>query len=221
MGSEMCIRDRYALTNEHLLGLEKAYADDETGKVRVVRFGQKTVDNILTAIDRSKAQPFASVLFALGIRYVGNTTAERLADYFGSMDALMAAPLDTLANVPDVGPRIAQSVVLWFADADNRDFVEKLRLAGLTFVGNRKIVERESDTLVGKTFLYTGTFQNFSREELEERIAAHGGKLLSGVSKKLNYLIVGENAGPSKVNKAQQLNVPMIGEDEFTTMLGT
>ncbi len=211
--------DLYTLTNEKLLGLEKSYPDEDTGKVRVVKFGQKTVDNILGAIERSKAQPFPNVLFALGMRYVGGTTAERLSNYFGSMDALMAAPLETLANVPDVGPRIAQSVAAWFVDADNRAFVEGLRAAGVQFQSEKKVVEAQGDALAGKTFLYTGTFANFSREELEERIAANGGKLLSGISKKLNYLIVGENAGPSKVGKAQQLGVQMIGEDEFTAML--
>jgi len=217
--------DLYDLTNANLLGLEKAYPErdggpDETGKVRVVKFGQKTVDNILNAIEASKGQPFANVLFALGIRYVGNTTAERLADYFGSMDELLNAPLDVLASVPDVGPRIAQSAFEWFRDPENREYVERLRAAGLQFASERKVVAQESDTLAGKTFLYTGTFANFTREELEERIAANGGKLLSGVSKKLNYLIIGENPGPSKVDKAQKLNVPMIGEDEFTAMLG-
>ena len=212
--------DLYDLTNEQLLGLEKAYPAEDTGKVRVVKFGQKTVDNILTAIERSKVQPFANVVFALGIRYVGNTTAERLTDYFGSMDALMSASLETLSGVPDVGPRIAQSVSEWFVDPENQHYVQRLRAAGLQMAGERKVVEAVSDTLTGKTFLYSGTFANYSREELETQIAAHGGKLLSGVSKKLNYLIVGENAGPSKVAKAQQLNVPMIGEDEFTAMLG-
>ena len=211
--------DLYALTNDQLLGLEKAYPDEDTGKVRVVKFGQKTVDNILTAIERSKGQPFANVLFALGIRYVGNTTAEKLVDYFGTMDAIMNAGLDALLAVPDTGPRIAESIVSWFSDVANRDFVERLRVAGLQFAGERKVVETEGDTLAGKTFLYTGTFVNFSREELENRIAANGGKLLSGISKKLNYLIVGEGAGPSKVEKAQKLNVPMIGEDEFLAML--
>ncbi|GAB3493788.1 NAD-dependent DNA ligase LigA [Spirosoma knui] len=220
--------DLYDLTNEKLLGLQKTYpaspiinedGSEEPGKARTVKFGQKTVDNILTAIDRSKAQPFSNVLFALGIRYVGNTTAERITDYFGSMDALMNASLETLANVPDVGPRIAQSLADWFADAENRELVERLQAAGLQMVGQRKVVEAESDSLLGKTFLYTGTFQHFSREELEERIAANGGKVLSGISKKLNYLIVGENAGPSKVEKAQKLNVTMIGEDEFMAML--
>ncbi|GAB3558424.1 NAD-dependent DNA ligase LigA [Spirosoma fluminis] len=220
--------DLYDLTNEKLLGLQKTYpaspvinedGSEEPGKARTVKFGQKTVDNILTAIERSKAQPFSSVLFALGIRYVGNTTAERITDYFGSMDALMNASLETLANVPDVGPRIAQSLADWFADVENRELVERLQAAGLQMVGQRKVVEAESDSLVGKTFLYTGTFQHFSREELEDRIAANGGKVLSGISKKLNYLIVGENAGPSKIEKAQKLNVTMIGEDEFMAML--
>ncbi|MFD2569106.1 NAD-dependent DNA ligase LigA [Spirosoma soli] len=211
--------DLYQLTAKDLLGIEKIFLDEETGKKRIVSFREKTVENILTAIERSKAQPFPNVLFALGIRYVGNTTAERVTEYFGTMDALMNASLETLANVPDVGPRIAQSLADWFADADNRNLVERLRAAGLQFASDRKVVEAESDSLAGKTFLYTGTFQNFSREELEERIAANGGKVLSGISKKLNYLIVGENAGPSKVEKAQKLNVSMIGEDEFMAML--
>lgn len=211
--------DLYSLTYNDLLGIEKVFLDEETGKRRVVSFREKTVENILSAIERSKAQPFQNVLFALGIRYVGNTTAEKLADYFGSMDAIMTASQEALLAVPDTGPRIAESVVTWFADADNRDFVERLRAAGLNFAGEKKVVEREGDTLEGKTFLYTGTFANFSREELEARIAANGGKVLSGISKKLNYLIVGENAGPSKLDKAQKLNVPMISEDEFLAML--
>lgn len=221
--------DLYDLTNDKLLGLEKTYpaspisnedGSETPGKARTVKFGQKTVDNILTAIERSKAQPFANVLFALGIRYVGNTTAERIVDYFGNIDDLMNAPLDTLANVPDVGPRIAQSLFDWFADPDNRAYVERLRAAGLQMVGERKVIEAVSNTLAGKTFLYTGTFTNYTREQLEAEIAANGGKLVSSVSKKLNYLIVGENAGPSKVSKAEQLGVQMIGEDEFTAMLG-
>lgn len=221
--------DLYDLTNEKLLGLEKTYpatpvlkedGTEEPGKVRTVKFGQKTVDNILSAIDRSKQQPFTNVLFALGIRYVGATTAEKLVDFFGTMDALMAAPLEVLVTVPEVGPRIAQSVAQWFSDPDNVAYAERLRVAGLQFVGERKVIEAQSDKLTGKTFLYTGTFAHFSREQLETEIVSHGGKLVSGVSKKLNYLIVGENAGPSKVGKAEQLNVPMISEDEFLAMLG-
>lgn len=211
--------DLYKLTYDDLLGIEKVFIDEDTGKKRIVSFREKTVENILTAIERSKAQPFSNVLFALGIRYVGNTTAEKLADYFGSMDAIMNASQEELLAVPDTGPRIAESVVEWFADEYNRQMVEQLRAAGLQFTGERKVVEPEGDTLAGKTFLYSGTFANFSRDELEARIAANGGKVLSGISKKLNYLIVGENAGPSKVEKARKLNVPIIGEDEFLAML--
>ena len=211
--------DLYKLTYDDLLGIEKIFLDEESGKKRVVSFREKTVENILTAIDKSKAQPFSNVLFALGIRYVGNTTAEKLADYFGSMDAIMGASQEALLAVPDTGPRIAESVVEWFADEYNRAIVEQLREAGLQFFGEKKAVEREGDTLEGKTFLYSGTFVNFTREELENRIEANGGRVLSGISKKLNYLIVGENAGPSKVEKARKLNVPMIGEDEFMAML--
>lgn len=211
--------DLYELTAEKLLGLEKIHTADETGKTRAVRLQQKSVDNILVAIEQSKQQPFANVLFALGIRYVGNTTAENLVDYFGNIDALMAADYNALLTVPDTGPRIAQSVVAWFGDADNRVYVERLRLAGLQLVSERRVVEREGEGLVGKTFLYTGTFAHFSREELEAKIDANGGKLLSGISKKLNYLIVGENPGPSKVQKAEKLGVPMIGEDTFLALL--
>ncbi|MGM9508647.1 NAD-dependent DNA ligase LigA [Larkinella sp. GY13] len=213
--------DLYELTVEKLLGLEKAFLDLETGKKRVVSLREKSVENILTAIERSKAQPFSNVLFAIGIRYVGNTTAEKLADYFGNIDALRAASHEALLGVPEVGDRIAQSVVAWFADSDNQVFIERLRLAGLQMETDRVAVEKKGETLVGKTFLYTGTFANFSREELENEIEAHGGKLLSGVSKKLNYLIVGENPGPSKVEKATKMAVPMIGEDEFLAMLSS
>ncbi|MFC5408216.1 NAD-dependent DNA ligase LigA [Larkinella bovis] len=211
--------DLYDLTYEMLLGLEKTYTDPETGKTRVVSLREKSVENILNAIERSKAQPFASVLFAIGIRYVGNTTAEKLADYFGSMTALQTATPEALLSVPEVGERIAHSVAAWFADSENQVFVERLRLAGLQMESDRVTVEKKGESLVGKTFLYTGTFSHFSREELESEIEAHGGKLLSGVSKKLNYLIVGENPGPSKVEKAQKMGVNRISEDEFLAMV--
>ncbi len=211
--------DLYDLRYDQLLGLERTFIDEETGKIRVVSFREKTVENILMAIEQSKNQSFANVLFALGIRYVGSTTARNFADYFGNIDALMAADLPALLAVPDTGPRIAESALTWFADPANRDYIERFRRAGVQLVGERKVIEPVGDALTGKTFLYSGTFAGFSREELEEVIAANGGKLVSGVSKKLNYLIVGENAGPSKIQKATQLNVPMISEDDFKAML--
>ncbi len=211
--------DLYDLTNDQLLGLERTYVDDETGKTRTVKFGQKTVDNILNAIAQSKRQPFSQVLFALGIRYVGNTTAERLVDFFGTMDALMAATPAVLATVPDVGPRIAGSLIDWLADPESRVFVERLRHAGLQLAGERTVIEPTGNVLAGKTLLYTGTFRQFSRDELEAAIVAQGGKVASSVSKKLSYLIVGENAGPAKTNKATELGVPMIDEIAFVALL--
>jgi DNA ligase (NAD+) len=211
--------DFYDLTYEKLFGLEKVITDEETGKVKKIGFKEKTVENILTALERSKEIPFRQVLFALGIRYVGATVAERLVQYFRSIDAIEAATFEQLTAAPEVGGRIAQSVLDFFADGDNRRFVERLRAAGVQLTAQTEEIVVEGSNLAGKTFLYTGTFANFAREELERKIEANGGKLVSGVSGKLNYLIVGEKPGASKVAKAQQLNVPMISEEEFVGLL--
>lgn len=212
--------DLYDLKYEQLLGLEKITVDEETGKERRVGFKEKTVQNILDGIEKSKQQPFAKVLFGIGIRFVGETTAEKLAAYFKTMDALQVADFEALRSVPEVGERIAQSVLEFFKEADNQEFVNRLKAAGLQMEAENMVVEMEGNALEGKTFLYTGTFENFSREELESKIEANGGKLVSGVSKKLDFLIVGEGAGPSKLQKAQQLGVKMINESEFIALLG-
>ncbi len=211
--------DLYDLTYEQLFGLEKVITDEETGKIRKIGFKEKTVENILKGIEQSKNIPFKQVLFGIGIRFVGATVAERLAVYFKNIDAIMAANLEALQNVPDIGDRIAESVIAFFADEYNQNYVAKLRAAGLKMETDDVPVVAESNALEGKTFLYTGTFSDMSREELEQKIAANGGKLVSGVSGKLNFLIVGENAGPSKLDKATKLNVKMISGEEFLAML--
>lgn len=211
--------DFYDLTYEKLFGLEKVITDDETGKVRRTGFKEKTVENILSALERSREIPFRQVLFAVGIRYVGATVAEKLAQYFRTIDAIEAANFEQLTAVPEIGGRIAQSVLDFFADEDNRRFIERLRAAGVQLSAQTEEIVVEGSNLTGKTFLYTGTFATFAREDLERKIEANGGKLVSGVSGKLNYLIVGEKPGTSKVAKAQQLNVPMISEEEFVAML--
>ena len=211
--------DLYDLTYEQLFGLEKVITDEETGKIRKIGFKEKTVENILKGIEQSKNIPFKQVLFGIGIRFVGATVAERLAVYFKNIDAIMAANLEALQNVPDIGDRIAESVIAFFADEYNQNYVAKLRAAGLQMETDDVPVVAESNALEGKTFLYTGTFADMSREELEQKIAANGGKLVSGVSGKLNFLIVGENAGPSKLEKATKLNVKMISGEEFLAML--
>ena len=211
--------DLYDLRFEDMIGLEKIHADD-SGKVRKVSFKDKTVQNILDGIEKSKEAPFAKVLFGIGIRFVGVTTAEKLADYYRNIDALMAADFETLKNVPEVGEKIARSVVEYFEVEENRLFVNRLRAAGLQFEGTTAPVAIEGNALADKTFLYTGTFEHFEREELDQKIEANGGKVLSGVSKKLNFLIVGAGAGPSKLEKAQKLGVTLISEQDFLAMLG-
>ncbi|WP_428657771.1 NAD-dependent DNA ligase LigA [Runella sp.] len=211
--------DLYDLTYEKLFGLEKVITDEETGKTKKIGFKEKTVENILKGIEQSKNVPFKQVLFGIGIRFVGATVAEKLAAYFRNIDALMAADYATLCNVPEIGGKIAQSIVDYFADPANRTYIERLRAAGLQFETDNVPVVAESNTLEGKSFLYTGTFAGMSREELEAKIEANGGKLLSGVSAKLNFLIVGEKPGASKIDKATRLNVKLISEEEFLGML--
>lgn len=212
--------DLYDLTYEKLFGLEKVITDEETGKTKKIGFKEKTVENILKGIEQSKNASFKQVLFGVGIRFVGATVAEKLAAYFKNIDALMAADFEALRNVPEIGEKIAQSLVEYFSDADNRAYIERLRAAGVKMETDDAPVVMESNSLEGKTFLYTGTFASMSREELESRIEANGGKFLSGVSAKLNFLIVGEKPGASKLDKATKLNVKMISEEEFLEMLG-
>ncbi len=211
--------DIYSLTSNKLLGLEKIHIDEETGKERKISFKEKTVQNILDGIENSKKQPFSKVLFATGIRFVGETTAQKLTSYFKNIENLKTASQEELLNVPDVGEKVALSVLNFFKLEENLLFIKKLKMAGLNFVAENNLGVIESNTLDGKTFLYTGTFLRFSREELEIKIEANGGKLVSGVSKKLDFLIVGDGAGPSKLNKAETLGVKMISEEEFVQML--
>ena len=213
------VSDLYQLNFEGLLGIEKVHIDENTGKERKVSFKEKTVQNILDGIENSKKQPFSKVLFALGIRFVGETTAQKLAAYFKTQEALQAATFEELRNVPDVGEKVAQSLQLYFKEDNNLRIIENLKAAGLKFEAENIVFEIESEALMGKTFLYTGTFSSFSREELEQKIDSNGGKLVSGVSKKLDFLIVGEGAGPSKLKKAEDLGVKMINEEEFKAML--
>jgi DNA ligase (NAD+) len=211
--------DLYDLTYEKIIGLEKIHVDEVTGKERKVSFKEKTVQNILEGIEKSKAQPFSKVLYSIGIRFVGENTAKNLATYFKNIEALKNADYETLKSVPDIGERTAQSVLAYFQDAESQVFIARLQAAGLQFEAENQVEVIESNALEGKMFLYTGTFKNYTREEIEVKIEANGGKLVSGVSKKLDFLIVGEGAGPSKLAKAEQLGVKMISEEEFDNLM--
>ncbi|MCU0445852.1 MAG: NAD-dependent DNA ligase LigA [Microscillaceae bacterium] len=210
----------YSLTYQQLFGLEKVITDPDTGKSKKVGFKEKTVENILAALEKSKQVPFARVLFAIGIRFVGETVAKKLADHFQNIDNIAKATLEELTQVPDIGGRIAESVVDFFKDTDNQAVIDKLKQAGLQFeVKSQDTKVALSTKLAGKNLLYSGSFKKMSREQLEEKIIAHGGKIASSVSKNLDYLIVGENMGPSKLEKAQKLNITMISEDEFLQLI--
>ena len=211
--------DLYDLTYEKLLGLEKNVLNEETGKLKKISFREKTVENILKGIELSKTVPFKNVLFALGIRFVGATVAEKLAAYFKSIQAIRSATYEELTAVPEIGGRIAMSIESYFSVPENQQLIERLIRAGLQMESDEKPVEVESDLLLGKTFVISGVFENFDRDELKNKIEINGGRILSGVSAKLNYLLAGENMGPSKLEKARRLGVTILSEEEFLAMI--
>jgi DNA ligase (NAD+) len=211
--------DLYDLNEGNLLGIEKSIPNEETGKTKKISFREKTVENILKGIELSKTVPFKNVLFALGIRFVGATVAEKLATYFKSIEALRNATYDQLVAVPEIGGRIAMSIESYFSVPENQQLVARLQAAGLQMESNEKPVEKESDVLEGKTFVISGVFENFERDDLKEKIEANGGRVLSGVSGKLNYLLAGANMGPSKLEKARKLGVTILSEEEFLAMI--
>jgi len=180
------------------------------------RMGKKSADNLQKAIEASKTKNFDRVLFALGIRHIGLITARTLAQHFKNIDALIMAKEEELLSVPDIGSIIARSLISFFSQKSNRELIDSLRKVGLQFT---YISPQSSAILAGKTFLITGTLPNYSRKDMETLITEHGGKILSGVSKQLNYLIVGENPG-SKLDKARQLGtVKIISEAELLDMI--
>ncbi|HYG20988.1 MAG TPA: NAD-dependent DNA ligase LigA [Ohtaekwangia sp.] len=182
-------------------------------------FKDKSVKNLLAGIEKSKETPFESVLFAIGIRYVGKTVAEKLARYFKSIDALAAATQEELLAAPEVGLKIAQSVYQFFRVAENQREVTRLKKAGLQFQSTSKEPEKESDVLGNKSFVISGVFQNYEREQLQDIILKNGGRILSGVSGKLDYLVAGDNMGPAKREKAEKLGVKIISEQDFEKLL--
>jgi len=205
------------------LGLVKSPADlydlKKNDLLQLEKVKDKSAQNMLDGISNSKSQPFENVLFGIGIRYVGKTVAEKLARHFKNIDALSSATYDQLLEAPEVGEKIAQSVVDFFKDHDNRKEISRLKKAGLQFESTQKEMKVVSNVLDGKSFVVSGVFQNYERDRLKEVIASHGGKVLSSVSGKLDYLLAGENMGPAKREKAEQLGVKIISEDEFETML--
>ena len=183
------------------------------------RLGEKSAENIIKSIERSKSVPFARVLFALGIRFVGETTAKYLAVHFGSLDAIMNATVEQLIEADEVGDKIARSIAEFFADDANRTIIERLRVAGVQFESEAR--ELHSDLLAGKNVVISGKFLRHSRDELKELIELHGGKNLAAVSANVDYLVAGENMGPAKLQKATKLGIKMLTEEEFEALIAS
>jgi len=204
------------LERQMLTSVAGLYALEEAQLLELERIGEKTAQSLIAEIEGSKKAPLNRVLFGLGIRFVGERTAQLLAEAFGSMDALMAASVEELEAVDEVGPRVAQAIQEFFAEAKNRELVERLRQAGLTFTAEKK---RKSSQLEGLTFVLTGTMADLTREEAKARIEAAGGRVSGSVSKKTSYVVAGEDAG-TKLDKARDLKVPVIEQAKLLEMLG-
>lgn len=182
------------------------------------RLGEKSARNIIQSIASSCEVPFHRVLFALGIRFVGETTAKYLASHFGCMDAVMNASREELLEAEEVGEKIADSIIDYFADEQNRKIIERLRKAGLKFEAD--VVKLSSQALEGISIVISGTFEQYSRDELKAMIESHGGKNLAAVSANTTYLLAGAKIGPAKLQKAQKLGIQIISEQEFLAMIG-
>ncbi|MDX1471643.1 MAG: helix-hairpin-helix domain-containing protein, partial [Flavobacteriaceae bacterium] len=196
--------DLYKLTKEDVLPLE--------------RIADKSAENMIKGIAESKSVPFERVLFALGIRYVGETVAKKLARHFQSIHALASASFDELTAVNEIGERIAESVLEFFASEENRKIVKQLEDFGLNVEISQAEAKAKSDKLDGKAFVVSGVFESFSRDELKKAIEDNGGKVVSSISSKTSYVIAGENMGPSKKEKAEKLSIPIITESDFINM---
>ncbi len=202
------ISDLYTLheKRESLMGLE--------------RFGEKSITNMLEGIEKSKEMPFEKVLFGLGIRFVGETVAKKLAAHFQNIDRLLSASLEELTAVDEIGERIAESLIAYFDQAKHREQLNLLKSYGLQFESLQKEIVLEGDQLAGLNFIISGVFENYSRDELKDLIESYGGKILSSISGKLNYVVAGDNMGPSKLEKAQKLGIPIISDEELLKMIG-
>jgi DNA ligase (NAD+) len=203
--------------------LVKDYSDLYELKVNDVlpleRMAQKSAENLVNGIEKSKEIPFERVLYALGIRYVGETVAKKLAKHYKNIDAIQNATIMDLILVDEIGEKIAQSVVDFFANQMNIEIIERLKQVGVQFEIIEKFNPNATDKLQGKTFVVSGVFEKFSRDDLKKAIEDNGGKVGSSISSKTDYVVAGENMGPAKLEKANQLKIPILSETAFITML--
>lgn len=216
--------DLYNLTYDKIYGLEKIIVIEDASNllqesVRKVSFKEKTANNILEAIEKSKSVPFARVLFALGIKYVGETTAKLIAKAMGSIENIINASLEELTDIEEVGGKIALSIKDFFADERNITIINKLKEAGLQFEQEKKKVS-ENQVLLGMSIVVSGVFSTMSRDEIKQLIEDLGGKNVSSISKKTSFVVAGDKMGPEKRKKAESLGIEIKTEDDFLAMIG-
>ena len=211
------VADLYDLTFDKLFGLEKVI-QDENGKSKTLSFKEKTTQNILNGIEQSKNVPFERVLYALGVRFVGEVTAKKLARRFKNIDAIASATQEELVEVEDVGERVAESVIQYFNNTENLEMVMRLRSAGLQMEAGEES-QAASDKLAGMNIIVSGVF-SVPRDDLKALIEQHGGKNVSSISKNTTYVLAGDKMGPEKRKKAEILGIPIISEEDFWDMIG-
>ena len=213
------IADLYDLDYHDLIGLEKTIVNPDTLKEKKISFRDKTVKNILDAIESSRNVPFERVLYAIGIRHLGETMARKLARHFGDIDNLKNASRDELLAVKDVGDKVADGIITWFDDPENLKIIERLKEAGLQFSTETDSKQERGGALDGKALVVSGVFSGFSRDEIKEFIAQHGGEVKSSLSSRTDFLVAGDNMGPEKRKKADSLNIPIISESDLQKMV--
>jgi DNA ligase (NAD+) len=213
------IADLYDLTYENILGLEKVIAATASNKEKKISFRDKTARNIISGISASLEVPFPRVLYAIGIRYVGETVAKKLAAHFRSIDKIIAAEYSELTGVEEIGDKIAQSIVAFFGEDKNIRIIDRLKIAGVKLIESGEKPDRLSDKLSGRTFVISGVFEHFSRDEIRKAIEDHGGRNSGSISAKTDFVLAGENMGPEKRKKAEQLGIPILDEAGFLEMI--
>ncbi|HQO49677.1 MAG TPA: NAD-dependent DNA ligase LigA [Bacteroidales bacterium] len=211
------VADLYDLQYNQLLGLEKTY-ESEDGKTRKVSFREKTSQNIIESIEASKSIPWPRVLFAIGIRFVGETVAKKLAAAFTDIEQLSQAGKDQLVEVEEIGEKIAESVLAFFDDLDNISTIQRLKRHGLQFVSTNT-ESKLSDVLGGKVIVISGVFESMSRDEAKDLVEKHGGKVAGSISAKTSFVLAGDQMGPSKKEKAMQLGIQLMDEASFLNLL--
>lgn len=212
------VSDFYSLDADMLIGLEKIIPGKDGKKDSKISFQEKTVNNIIAGINKSKQVPFERVLFGIGIRYVGVTVAKKLARHYRNITNLKNASFEDLIEVDEIGVRIAESIINWFNKPDHNITIEKLAEAGIELEMDDSL-SGVSHILEGKSFVVSGVFENHSRDEIKALVEQHGGKNTSSISVKTGYLIAGSNMGPAKKQKAEKLGVPIISEEDFLGMI--